>query len=143
MTNADLAHRQQQLVALFERAPIKRTFGMLLHYEGESAVFDLPYNAGLDHAMGGIHGGVFATLLDNAGWFSAAAFYSSWIATVDLHVRLLEPVSGKALVARGRVVRHGKRLAMADMEVRTADGELVATGTGSFAVTSGPSIASP
>jgi uncharacterized protein (TIGR00369 family) len=109
-----------------------------LHYEADSAVFHLPYNAALDHAMGGVHGGAIATLLDNAGWFSAAAYYSTWIATVDLHVRLLEPVTRQSLVARGRVVRHGKRLAMADMEVRIVDGDLVATGTGTFAVTSRP-----
>ena len=31
---------------------------------------------------------VIATLLDNAGWFTAAVEYDTWIATVELTVRL-------------------------------------------------------
>lgn len=34
---------------------------------------DLPYNPDLDHTLGSIHGGVHTTMLDTAGWFTAAA----------------------------------------------------------------------
>jgi uncharacterized protein (TIGR00369 family) len=129
--------RQEELIRFFDKAPIKRTFGMEFHYDDEgSAVFDLPYNSGLDHALGGIHGGVMATLLDNAGWFTAAALFDTWIATSDLSVKLLVPVERKALRSRGRVLRAGSRLAVCEMEVRTEDGVLAAVGQGSFIVTS-------
>jgi uncharacterized protein (TIGR00369 family) len=133
-----LQKRRAELVVLFATAPMKRTFGMSFGYEGDCAAFVLPYNPSLNHALGGVHGGVIATLIDNAGWFTAAAYYDTWLSTVDLNVRLLEPVRGEDLEARGKMVRSGDRLAMTDMEVRTAKGQLVATGTGTFAVTETP-----
>ncbi len=137
MSDFDPAERRELLCELFnERAPIARLFGMRLHYEGEQAVFAMPYNPDLDHALGLTHGGAVATLLDNAGWFTAAPYFDRWIATVELTVRLLEPVGGQALQARGTIVRRGKRLTVAEMEVRGEQGQLVATGGGTFTVTS-------
>ncbi len=129
--------RRRQLEALFnDRAPIGKLMGMRLAYEGEAAVFRLPYNPGLDHALGQTHGGAVATLLDNAGWFTAAPYFDRWIATVELSVRLHQPVARQELVARGRIVRRGKRITSTEMEVRGEDGQLVATGAGTFTVTS-------
>jgi uncharacterized protein (TIGR00369 family) len=125
--------------ALFDTAPIKKTYGMELTYDGEGrATFEMPYNPTLDHFMGGIHGGVLATLLDNAGWFTAAVYYDTWIATSDLNVKILRPAAKTSLIAAGRMLRAGKKLAMAEMEIRTEDGTLVAVGSGSFSVTTVP-----
>jgi len=128
----------ERLRAMFHQAPIARTFGMTLKYDEEQrAVFTLPYNPGFDHSIGGVHGGVFATMLDNAGWFTVAVHYDTWVATVEFQVRLLEPVQKEELVAVGRLVHGGKRLATAEMEVR-AGGRRVAIGSGTFTVTSHP-----
>ncbi len=132
-----LKKRQDELIGLFNRAPMKRTFGMELHYdENGSAIFDMPYNPDFNHTLGGIHGGVIATLLDNAGWFTVAPLYNTWISTAELQVRLLNAAVKVDLYSRGRILSAGKRIAMAEMEVRTRDDLLVAVGSGSFAVTS-------
>ena len=137
MKSTHLDQRAAELIALFASAPIKRTTGMELRYEDGRAVFHMPYNPGFDHALGGIHGGAICTLLDNAGWFTAAVHYETWLGTVDLNVKMLEPAREEALRAEGRLLRAGKRLAMAEMEVRSEkDGRLIATGSGTFAVTS-------
>ena len=81
---------------------------------------------------------LIAGLLDNAGWFTVAPLYDTWVATSDLHMRLLRPAAATKLTSTGRVVKSGKRQAVAEMEVRTEDGELIAVGTGCFAVTSVP-----
>lgn len=131
--------RQEELMALFHRAPMKHSLGMEFHYDEEgSAIFSMPYNPHFDHALGGIHGGVMATLLDNAGWFTVAQFYDAWIATAELQVRLLKPVAKTDIYSKGRILNLGKRIAMAEMEVRTKDGQLIAVGSGTFAVTSMP-----
>lgn len=131
--------RRAGLLRLFnEVAPIARLFGMRLSYDGDAAVFDMPYNPDLDHALGGTHGGAIATMLDNAGWFTAAPFYERWVATVEFHTRLHRPAARQHLQARGRLIKQGKRLSVAEMEVRDEQGELVATGSGTFSVTSVP-----
>ena len=137
MQQPDPSQRRPALEHLFnDRAPIAELFGMRLHYEGDAAVFVLPYNPELDHALGQTHGGAIATLLDNAGWFTAAPYFDRWIATVEMTVRLHEPVGRQELVARGRIVRRSKRIVSAEMEVRGEQGQLIATGSGTFTVTS-------
>ena len=136
-TMSDRKKRCEELVALFSRAPIKKTLGMDLSFNDKNeSVFELPHNPGFEHGLGDTHGGLIATLLDNAGWFAAAVYYDSWIATVEMQVRLLEPAKREALRAVGRVLRAGQSLAVAEMEARTLSGRLIATGSGTFAVTS-------
>jgi len=66
-----MTERQVELVRKFSDSPIGRHFGMSLSYDEQGrAHVRLPYNPDLDHALGGIHGGIMATLLDTAagGW---------------------------------------------------------------------------
>lgn len=133
-----IAERQSQLVQLYERSAIKHTLGTRLSYEQQTAVVVLPYKPDYDNAMGTTHGGVLATLLDTAGWFAAAQHYDTWISTADLHVRLLESPSHTMLRATGELLRQGRRLAVSQMAVYDAQGRLVATGSGSYMVSSRP-----
>ena len=135
----DPARRADKMVALFARAPLALHLGMTLRFDDDlRAIIDLRHAPFLDHALGQVHGGIFATLIDNAAWFTAAVHYETWISTVDFTVRLLEPVAGDDLSATGSIVRIGRSLAAADAEVRTAGGRLVAVGSGTFSVTSVP-----
>jgi len=77
-------------------------------------------------------------MIDNAGWFTAAAHYPTWIVSVEFNVRLHEPAGKQALRASGRIVRAGKRFTSTEMSVHNADGLLVATGAGTFSVTKAP-----
>jgi uncharacterized protein (TIGR00369 family) len=129
----------ERLVELFHSSTIARSMGIELHYDEEQrAVFDLPYDGRFDHFLNDVHGGAIATLIDNAGWFAAAARYPTWIVSVEFQVRLHEPAGRQALQAIGSIVRAGKRITSTEMVVRNASGVLVATGAGSFAVTSSP-----
>ena len=129
----------ERLVELFHSSTISRSMGITLHYDEEQrAVFDLPYDGRFDHFLNDVHGGAIATLIDNAGWFAAAARYPTWIVSVEFQVRLHEPAGKQALRAIGSIVRAGKRITSTEMVVRNTSGVLVATGSGSFAVTSSP-----
>ena len=134
-----LRQRGEQLVRNFNRAPIKTTTGMTIAFNDDAqAVFELPFDIRLCHGMGDVHGGILALMLDNAGWFTVAVHYDTWVATTDLHIRLLEPANQEHLRATGRILRLGKRIAMAEMEVCSLSGRKVAAGSGTFVVTSVP-----
>jgi uncharacterized protein (TIGR00369 family) len=133
-----MSNHRDRLLTMYRAARLGRHLGMQLGFDGDHAVVRLPYRPHLDHALGGIHGGVFATLIDTTAWFTAALHYPTWIATIEFQTRLLEPVEGEDLVATGRLLRAGKRLAAASAEVRTVSGALVAAGSGSFTVTNLP-----
>jgi uncharacterized protein (TIGR00369 family) len=131
--------RAEHLVDLFSGAPLGIHLGMTLRFDDDlRAVVDLTHAPHLDHALGQVHGGVLATIIDTAAWFTAAVHYDTWITTVGLDIRYLEPTGGEDLVATGSLVRAGRSLAAADAEVRTPAGLLVAVGGGTFSVTGVP-----
>lgn len=134
-----LAARARAIEAWLPRGLFLTHLGCRLRYDDElQPVITLPYAPHLEHALGDVHGGVLATLVDAAAWCAAAVHYEGWITTVELTVRLLEPARGEDLVATGEVVRVGNRIAVADAEVRTASGRLVAAGGATFSATSLP-----
>ena len=130
--------RVQELVRVFhEVAPIARYFGMTLAYtEERNAVVTLPYNPNLDHPLGGVHGGVYATLLDCAGWFTAAAAHDvpCWIATAEMSIHFLLPVKQTSLRAVGRLLKPGKRQDIVEMHLYDGQDQLVGCATGTFVV---------
>lgn len=123
-----------------EVAPIARHFGMRLSYNDDGqAIVDLPYNPSLDHALDGIHGGVYATMLDTAGWFTAAAAHdeSCWLATAEMSVHFLAPAAHTSLQAIGRLIKHGRRQDVAEMHLYDSQNRLVGHATGTFVVLPG------
>lgn len=119
-----------------EQAPIARYFGMRLSFTDEgNAVIDLPYNSNLDHALGGIHGGVYATMLDTAAWFTAAVReLSCWVTTSELSVHFLEPAERTSLRAVGRLVKSGKRQDIAEAHLYDEQDRLIGHAVGTFVV---------
>ncbi len=139
MSHVPDAEKLARLASLFQRSPVQRTLGTSLQYDdAREAIVSFPPHPDFDNTLGGTHGGIIATLVDTAGWFAAAPAYGNWIVTVDLHVQLLVPGDGQTLTAVGRLVRAGAKVAMADVIVRRADATTVATGRGTFAVTTMP-----
>ncbi|GAB4270378.1 MAG: hypothetical protein Kow0092_24730 [Deferrisomatales bacterium] len=134
----DRQRRREKLLHLFnDTAPIARTFGMRLSYtEDDRAVVRLPYNPGLDHALDGVHGGVYATLLDTAGWFTAAVAHEElcWLATSEMSIHFLKPCRQSDLRAEGTLLQVGKRQDVVEMRLFAAAGDLVGHATGTFTV---------
>ena len=139
------AERMRELERVFnEVAPIARFFGMRLSYtEERNAVVTLPYNPNLDHPLGDVHGGVYATMLDVAGWFTAAAArdVDCWIATAEMSIHFLLPVRQTSLRAVGRLLKPGKRQDVAEMHLYDGQDRLVGHAMGTFIVLPGISLA--
>jgi uncharacterized protein (TIGR00369 family) len=137
--------RMNELLYMFNVvAPIAQAFGMTLSYTDEgNAVVDLPYNPDLDHALDGVHGGVYATLLDTAGWFTAAVSHdqSCWMVTAEISMHFLAPARRTSLRAVGRLVKGGSRQDVAEMHLYDAEGQLVGHATGTFILQ--PNVALP
>jgi uncharacterized protein (TIGR00369 family) len=135
--------RVEQLLRLFhERAHISKTIGLTLSFnERGEAVVDLPYNPGLDHGLGGIHGGVYCTVIDTAGWFASAVTHelSVWVATGELSIHFLAPSKETALRAVGRVIKGGRRQDVGEVHLYDGDGKLVGHAVGTFVVLPGVS----
>ncbi len=83
---------------------------------------------------GTLHGGVYASLIDNAMGISVAALVGVRTATTQMNVHFLGPVSSGRVVCRGEVVHRTRRTATAEAKVYDGEGNLVAMGTGAFRI---------
>jgi uncharacterized protein (TIGR00369 family) len=101
--------------------------------ETGDVVIRLPFRPELsmDPVIQAYHGGVIATLIDLAGHAAVAVQLGKPAPTIDLRIDYLRPAPGVTLFARARVLRMGRSVARADVEV-VADGILVAVGRGTF-----------
>jgi len=81
--------------------------------------------------FGIVHGGVLATLLDTATFWSGFMRLPQdyGLVNVDLKLNYLKAVSSGTLVAEGRCLRAGRSISYAEAAVRDERGELVAHGT--------------
>jgi uncharacterized protein (TIGR00369 family) len=86
----------------------------------------------------GYHGGVIASLIDIAGHAAVAIKVGHIAPTIDLRVDYLRPAPDGDLRADARVVKAGRTLALADVEVTDANGRLVAVGRGTFSTSVAP-----
>jgi uncharacterized protein (TIGR00369 family) len=83
---------------------------------------------------GGWHGGVIAALIDVAGAAACGLSLGRPTPTVNFRVDYLKSPVRVDLIATGRVVRSGRSIAVADVEIADDAGEIYAVGRGTFSV---------
>jgi uncharacterized protein (TIGR00369 family) len=97
-------------------------------------VVRLPFRPEFRRAREGshYHGGILASLIDLTGHAAVAVRIGRMAPTIDLRIDYLSAASGVDLLATGRLLRSGRSIAQADVEVRGEDGGLVAVGRGAY-----------
>jgi uncharacterized protein (TIGR00369 family) len=93
--------------------------------------------------FGFVHGGVFASIIDAAAFWSV--YYgiedqNAGVTTVDLKLNYLAPAASGKLIAKGRQIKIGKTLGYAEAEVTDATGKILAHGTSTVIILSGRAI---
>ena len=100
--------------------PAARFFGFRFEVvEPGFAEIVLPYREELSHREGFFQGGVIGAVADfAAGAAAGSLLLPGWEnATIDYTVKIVAPGVGEGLVARGRVVKPGRTLTVASVEV--------------------------
>jgi uncharacterized protein (TIGR00369 family) len=115
-------------------APIQATLGFdLIAAEEGLARFRLVPAKQHYNPMNGVHGGVACTLLDSAMGSAVMTTLDekTGYSTVDITVHLTRPISAQTgpIVAEGRVVHRGSRIATAEGRLTDGDGRLLAHAT--------------
>ena len=86
------------------------------------------------NGAGTLHGGVYASLIDNAMGLAVAALVGLRTATIGLDVHFLGAVREGRIVCSAEVVHRTRRIATVEAKVRDGEGNLVALGTGTFRI---------
>ncbi|MBP1714982.1 MAG: thioesterase superfamily protein [Deltaproteobacteria bacterium] len=102
------------------------------------ARFRMPFRRELVQAYGVAHGGAITSLADTAVAFALMTLIQPGerVTTVEMKINFLTPVIEGELVGESRVIQKGKRLALADMEVKDQNGKLVAKGLATYMIIS-------
>ena len=108
--------------------------GMRLHIELLEGAARTSWHAGDDFVgwSDKVHGGIVATMLDEVmAW--ACASSDAWAVTAEMSIRYRSPASpGDVLQAEAHVARKRRRIYDVEGSVRTADGRLIAEGSGRY-----------
>lgn len=121
----------------FAAAPFYKLMGMeLKELDRGFARVALPFRKELTQVYGRVHGGAIAALADTAVAFSLMTSIEPGqkITTVEFKINYLKPVSDGTIFGESRVVSQGRRLAIADMEVKNDAGELLAKGMATYMI---------
>jgi uncharacterized protein (TIGR00369 family) len=78
------------------------------------------------------HGGVIASLVDIAAHAAIAVRVGRTVPTIDLRIDYLRAAPAGDLLATGKILVVGRSIGRADVEVRSAEGKVVAVGRGVF-----------
>ncbi len=117
-------------------SPFHRLLGLEL-VRAEEGLFEIrvPFRPEFLRADGEdwLHGGVLSAVIDIAGDYAVASQTGGDVPTVDLRIDYLRPARGSLLVT-ARVVKVGRTLGVADVEVRDDEGRIVAIGRGTYLV---------
>jgi len=119
--------------------PFFRMMGIDVVSIGEgTALLSMKVRPDMHNGVGWMQGGIFTAIADEA---MALALYTvispgERIATISETTSFLKGAKDEVLVATGRVVRKGRRVAFTESEIRkeTADGEILARCAAAFAI---------
>lgn len=104
----------------FARQRVMDTIGAsLARVEPGLVEITLPYRVDLTQQHAFLHAGITTTIADSAGGYAAFTLMpaASSVLAVEFKVNLLAPARGDRFLARGRVVKPGKRITVSEIEV--------------------------
>jgi uncharacterized protein (TIGR00369 family) len=137
---------------VYGNLPFNRLLGLKVEFlEIDRAGFSFTMkNELIGNTVHGIlHGGVISTVLDTTGGMTATGSalermrnhskdeIIKWIArvgTIDMRVDYLRPGRGSQFHSTGTVMRTGRKVAVARMELKNQEDKLIAVGTGTYIV---------
>lgn len=117
-------------------SPYHRFLGLqLVRYEEGLVEIDMPFREEFlrDDDSDWLHGGVLGALIDIAGDYAVYSKTGGDVPTVDLRIDYLRPAKRGCLRAIARTVKVGRRVCVADVEVKDERGQVVAIGRGVYA----------
>ena len=117
----------ERVTRSFESQSMMKTLGARIHkVEKGKVIIDAPLLPSTLQQQGYVHAGLTFSIGDTAAGYSALTLLPDdrEVMTAEIKINLLAPADGELLRAKGRVVKHGKRLVVVTPEIHDLkDGE--------------------
>jgi uncharacterized protein (TIGR00369 family) len=130
----------EALINVINRGPYFRHLSMFVKDMGIGYSL-VELDIGNEHLnpFGGLHGGVFASAIDTAAYWSVYCELDEDVGhiTIDLKVDYLAPAAAGKLIVRGHRIKIGKTMCLAEASVFDQTDKWLAHGTSKMMVTQG------
>ena len=117
-------------------SPYQRFLGLeFARYEEGLVEIGMPFREEFLREDGSdwLHGGILSAVIDIAGDYAVFSKTGGDVPTLDLRIDYLRPAKRGRLTAIARTVKVGRRVSVADVEVKDEHGHVVAVGRGLYA----------
>lgn len=111
--------------ASFDKQKLMTTVGAKLETVEAGAVsIRLPFRDDLTQQHGFIHAGAIASVADSACGYAALSLMpaDAGVLSIEFKVNMLSPAKGEAIIARGEVIRAGKKIMVCRADVFSING---------------------
>jgi acyl-CoA thioesterase len=135
--NAKVVSQKDAMKKPLKIAPFGKHLGIEILEVGEGvARLKMPYRHELTNPAGNLHGGAIATVADSAMAVAIGSVLGTPARhfTVKLEIRYKAAVADGEIIAEANVTRRKPRLFLGEAVVTNADGQVIATATGTFMV---------
>ena len=122
----------EEIISVTNRCPYFKLLSMkIVELEIGRSLLEIDLKEKHLQPFGAVHGGVFSSIIDAATWWAAFSELDEemGMTTVDLKLNNLAPAVTGKMIARGRRIKLGRTLGLADAEVTNHEGKLIAHGT--------------
>ena len=108
----------------FTKQGLLRTLSAFLESVAPGMEIALSPSSAVSQQHGFVHGGAIAAIADSAAGYAALSLMPPRIGvlTTEFKINLLAPATGERIVARGRVIKAGRTLTLAQTEVFSQSG---------------------
>lgn len=111
---------QARIRASFDKQGLMSTLGAsILRISPGAVEIALPASAAVSQQHGFVHAGALAAVADTAAGYAALSLMppGAGVLTTEFKINLVAPAAGARILARGRVVKAGRTLTVAQTEV--------------------------
>lgn len=118
--------------ASFAKQKLMATIGATLdRVEAGAVAIRLPFRDDLTQQHGFLHAGAIASIADSACGYAALSLMpaDAGVLSIEFKINMLSPAKGEAIIARGEVIRAGKKIMVCRADVystQSGDEKLVA-----------------
>ena len=139
MTSLNPDHVEAVIIAI-NQGPFFKHLSMTVKEIGIGfSVVELKVGTEHLNPFGGIHGGAYASVIDTAAYWAAYCEIeeSVGLISIDLKIDYLAPINEGVIISKGRSIKIGKSMCLAEATATDEDGKWLAHGTSKMMVTKG------
>ncbi|MCR4399704.1 MAG: PaaI family thioesterase [Syntrophomonadaceae bacterium] len=126
------------VIEMANRSPYFELLSMrIVTLEPGLCVVEIPLQQKHLNAFGGLHGGVYSSLIDTAAFWSAYCELDEGLGltSLDVQVTNVAPATSGMLIGTGRRIKMGRTMCLTEGSVTSGEGKLLAHGTSKLLVT--------